>query len=376
MRILFFIESRKKSPSSRYRVMHIIPYLEEKGVRCRIIQGVPGKYFFFNSSNNYLNLIVNAFLLIIKTFTICLQIPLILWADIIVIQRELVVYNLIYPEKIIQLVKKKIVFDFDDAIYLRAENPEDLVNKSKFLETLVQKSLRIKETIKNSNQVIVGNTYIAQYAKQFNKNVSIIPSVIDTREYFPPKAQSFNYSNNKNKIIIGWMGTYSNLKFLSELSSVLKQVHKQHPYTQLLISTDQFLYKELLEKAIPTKYIRWTSDNELKTLQSFDIGIMPLKDDEWTRGKCGFKLIQYMATGVPAIASAVGVNNEIIKNGINGFLVNNKLEWKTKLSRLINDKKLRNKFGQEGRKTVEQKYSIHCILPKLINIYKSVLTQN
>lgn len=365
MRIIFFIESKKRSSATNFRILQIIPYLKRIGIKCLLIQGYPGKNVFFTSSNLFLSLIINAILIFIKSITIIFQLPLIIWADIIVIQRELVAYNLVYPEKIIFRLKKPVIFDFDDAIFLQIGDPSHLFSRNLFFQNLVKKTLKIHHMIKMADEVTVGNKYLAKYAKKFSNNVSIIPTVIDTNRYYPLKKRK-----DDDNVTIGWMGTSGNLKYFKDILLTLKKVNERHPNTQLIICSDKFLFKDELNSVIPTKFIRWESKNELKILHKFDIGIMPIEDNEWTRGKCGFKLIQYMASGVPAIGSDVGMNKDIIDDGINGFLAKDESEWTKKLNSLINDETLRKKFKKNARKQIEQNYSINSILSKLLSIYK------
>ena len=367
MRIIFFIESKKRSSATNFRILQIIPHLKKIGIKTLLIQGYPGKNVFFTSSNIFLSLIINAILILIKSITIIFQLPLIIWADIIVIQRELVAYNLVYPEKIIFKLKKPVIFDFDDAIFLPIGDPSHLFSRNLFFQNLVKKTLKIHHMIKMADEVTVGNKYLAEFAKKFSNHVSIIPTVIDTNRYYPLKKKK------KNKIVyIGWMGTSGNLKYFKSILSTLKKVSQSHPNTQLIICSDKFLLKDDLNSVIPTKFIQWESKNELKTLHKFDIGIMPIEDNEWTRGKCGFKLIQYMASGVPAIGSDVGMNKEIINDGINGLLAKNESEWTRKLNLLINDEALRKEVRISARNKIEQNYSINSVLSKLLSIFNRV----
>ena len=155
---------------------------------------------------------------------------------------------------------------------------------------------------------------------------------------------------------MGWIGTRGNLKYLENLLEVLKKIEKNFPNVRFLVVCDQS--SSLLEKQLKGyHFIRWSKEKEVANFHKIDIGLMPLADDEWTRGKCGFKLLQYMSCGIASVASPVGVNKTIVQDGVNGFLAKNDEEWFLKLSQLIQDEKLREKMGKKARQTIIKKYS-------------------
>lgn len=277
--------------------------------------------------------------------------PAILKYEFIFIHREAAPFGPPLFEWIVaKMFRKKIIYDFDDAIWL--------TDKSR--ESVLERTLRFRNKVasicKWSYKVSCGNSYLVDYAKQFNKNVFFNPTTIDTINYHNP--QLFEKTKLKTQlglsgIVVGWTGSNSTLKYLENLQSVLQRFE----------NTDTKIYFLVIADRPPTLnfnnliYKKWTAATEISDLLLADIGIMPLPDDEWTKGKCGFKILQYMALSIPSVASAVGVNSQIVQQGINGYLCSTEDDWVTQLTTLINDATLRQRIGEKGRNTVIQHYS-------------------
>jgi len=244
------------------------------------------------------------------------------------------------------IFKKKIVYDFDDAIWMTDKHQENP------LEKMIRWRSKVKSICRWSYQVSCGNQFLCDYALQFNKNVILNPTTIDTLAVH----QRSRYAEVKNneKITIGWTGSHSTVKYLKRLEHVFQHLQKQFPHFQLLVigNTEPGLNLPSLI------YKPWSVASEIKDLLTVDIGIMPLPDDEWSKGKCGFKALQYMALEIPAVASPVGVNSTIISDKVNGFLCSSDQEWIETLELLMLDAGLRSRIGKEGRKTVEARYSV------------------
>jgi glycosyltransferase involved in cell wall biosynthesis len=168
-------------------------------------------------------------------------------------------------------------------------------------------------------------------------------------------------ADNDGTVTLGWIGSSSTIFYLERIRGVLDRVFERHTNTRLKIVADRFLDCDLM----PVVKKNWDYGDEIADLRSFDIGLMPLTDDPWARGKCGFKLLQYMAVGVPGVASPVGVNTEIIEHGRNGFLAESEKEWTECLARLIEDPALRRRMGEEARRTVIERYSQDVNAPRL-----------
>jgi glycosyltransferase involved in cell wall biosynthesis len=240
--------------------------------------------------------------------------------------------------------KAKMIFDFDDSIWVQN------VSAGNKMFSFFKNAEKTKDIIAKADLVFAGNNYLAGFARQFNENVVIVPTTIDTEIYKPI------LKNAKEKICIGWSGSITTIEHMETKMQALKAIkNKYGNKVYFKIIGDGRYYNEDLK----TQGLPWKKETEIHDMAEFDIGIMPLPDTEWAKGKCGLKGLQYMALGVPTIMSPVGVNSEIIQDGENGFLADSDEEWVNKLSLLIESFELRRKIGNTGRKTVEEKYSIH-----------------
>lgn len=282
--------------------------------------------------------------------------------DIVFIHREAYPIGVAFFETILSNLKKPFIFDFDDAIFLFATSHQNnfAINYKNPLKTA--------KIIKMSRGVIAGNSYLADFALQHNSIVWVIPTSIDTDKYH-------NESNTRNKhtnVTIGWIGSVTTLGFLDSMVNVFRRLSNKFPNIQFKIVGGEFSISGL-SNIISSP---WSIERELDDLKTFDIGIMPMPDNEWTRGKCGFKAIIYMSMGIPCVCSAVGVNNEIITNGLNGFLANTEDEWTDSLSFLINDDKKRREIGANARMVAEEKYSVKSNVSKFLEVFKMVDKKN
>ncbi|MGF1638448.1 MAG: glycosyltransferase family 4 protein [Cyclobacteriaceae bacterium] len=242
-----------------------------------------------------------------------------------------------------RIFKKKLIFDFDDAIWLPNTTKE---NKMASWLKWHQKTARI---CKLSHRVAVGNDWLADYARRYNANVVVIPTTIDTQN----QHNRTKHHKTESLPVIGWTGTHSTSKYLLDLLPVLEELYEQIPFKLLVICNKP------LEVHLPfIENLMWNKDQEIEQLQSIDIGIMPLRDTVWEQGKCGFKALQYMALGLPAVVSHVGVNSSIIQHAYDGYLCQSNDDWIRFLAELMQDDLLRNKIGQQARKKVTDQYSV------------------
>jgi len=262
--------------------------------------------------------------------------------DIIFIFRDALPTGSIKYEKKMKASGAKLIYDFDDAIFIL-----NVSSGNKALSFL-KKPKKTGKIIQLCDLIIAGNQYLANYATKFNSNVKIIPTTIDTKEY--------TRHENKNKAIcIGWSGSVTTIEHFKLALPFLEEIKLKYGSKVYfkVIGDGNYTNEHLAIKGIP-----WNKKNEVKELSEFDIGIMPLPDDDWAKGKCGLKGLQYMALEIPTIMSPVGVNNKIINNGVNGFIAATNQDWIDKLSILIDQHETRIKMGAEARKTVVDSYSI------------------
>ncbi len=238
----------------------------------------------------------------------------------------------------------RVVYDFDDAIWL---NDTSDANK---LFAWLKKPEKIEKSIAYADLVFAGNRYLADYASQFNNNVMLVPTTIDTNEYLKQEVIKPN-----DRIVIGWSGSLTTIKHFEFATPFLKKLKERFgkKIEFKVIGDGTYRHEEL-----GIQGIAWSKRDEVKELSGIDIGIMPLPDDPWAKGKCGLKGLQYMALGIPTIMSPVGVNSEIIQHGNNGFLATDTEEWVDIISSLIANEELRIRIGQAARNTVIDKYSV------------------
>lgn len=267
--------------------------------------------------------------------------------NIIFIQKVVLPSNII---KLLKISKKRIVFEFDDAIYLQKGFR---TNKSRFNELISLYDLIITENHNNK-------TYVMSKGA---KNVLVITGPIDINRYESTRKPK------KTNIIIGWIGSTATQKYIETMMQVFQIISIKYDHVYFETIGAGFLDSRnirLIQK-------KWDIDSEVKNLQDFDIGIMPLPDDEWSKGKGGYKLLQYMSIGIPCCASPVGINKTLIKNGVNGYLCETEEQWVECLSKLIDDERLRKKMGVNGRKMVEERYSLQVAYPKFKESLNSLL---
>jgi glycosyltransferase involved in cell wall biosynthesis len=274
--------------------------------------------------------------------------------DVIFIFREALITGSTKFERLFRKSKAKIVFDFDDAIWHL-----DVSDANRMFSFLKDPD-KTASIIGLSDLVFAGNNYLADYARKFNNNVVIVPTTIDTDEYFVQARK-----NDPEKIVIGWSGSITTIKHFEFALPFLKILKKKYG-SQLeikVIGDDQYVNEEL-----GIKGIAWNHSTEIADLSTFDIGIMPLPDDEWANGKCGLKGLQYMALGIPTLMSPVGVNSIIVENGENGFLPATIEQWVKDIETLLASPNLRKKMGAAARTTVVENYSVNAWKGKYLEL--------
>jgi glycosyltransferase involved in cell wall biosynthesis len=277
--------------------------------------------------------------------------------DVVYIFREAALFGPPLFEAWIHHLGVPIVFDFDDAIFVSYRSPSNgYLSYLKFAG-------KTKAICRMASHVMVGNSYLEEYARRVNDQVTIVPTTIDTEKY------TVSAKRVSNPPVIGWTGSYSTVQHLDTLRGALRRLAKKEPFHLRVIGTPTYQLDGVEVDAMP-----WRSESELEDLRAVDIGVMPLPDDAWSKGKCGLKALQFMALGIPTICSPVGVNTEIIQDGENGFIAALEDEWIEKLGRLLRSADLRERLGRAGRATVESKYSANTQASRAYQVLKSVLS--
>jgi len=350
--VLFVPFGTQRIAATRYRVYQYLPYLREKGVKFCVFSIVSDAATrrMINSPNfkgigkfiYYLQIIFE------KLTRFGLLLFLARRYKILYLQRTTFPFGL---EKILSLVNRNIIFDLDDAIFMSDRKDEGIFSRLKEYS----KSKEVAGILKVSRLAIVENEYIRSYARQYCQDVFLIPGPIDTERY------TVKYPQRKDKVIIGWIGSPSTTVYLKITDGILQRLTEKFASLEIrLIGAGRYNID-----GVRIHNSDWSYNSEVSDLQGFDIGIMPMPDNEWTRGKLGCKMLQYMAVGVPAVVSFTPTNSEVIKDAENGFLVRTAEEWVSKLSALITNPELRRRIGLNGRNTVEEKFSVKVNAPVL-----------
>jgi glycosyltransferase involved in cell wall biosynthesis len=342
MKILFVVPyPTGKAPSQRFRFEQYYRLLESKGIHFDIkpflseavweILYKPGKFHLkaFGIFSGLLKRFVLLFNL--KSF------------DYIFIHREATPIGPAFFEFIAaRLLRKKIIYDFDDAIWI--PNYSEANSFFSFLKGYKN----VKHICGYAAKVSCGNAYLCEFARNYNAHVVYNPTTIDTHTYH----NRIN-EHKQEKPVIGWTGSHSTIRYIGEILPVLRKLEKEFDFTFKVISD---LKPDIELQSL--EYCKWNKTTEIEDLVTFNIGIMPLKDDKWANGKCGFKALQYMALGIPALVSPVGVNSRIVDHGINGYVCHSDDDWETALRELLADRQRLIEMGKRTREKIEQHFSV------------------
>jgi glycosyltransferase involved in cell wall biosynthesis len=355
-KILFIAAHRKdRAPGQRFRFEQYFDYLNANGYSCDlsfIINENDDKVLY--SKGRYFDKVMIA----LKSAGIRLKDVLRRNDyDIIFVFREGFLTGTVLFEELLSKSKAKMVFDFDDAIW---HFDVSEANKSMGWLKNPGKTARL---ISFADIIFAGNQYLADYAKHHNDNVVIVPTTIDTDEYV---ATPFV---DKKQICIGWSGSVTTIKHFEMAIPFLKILKAKYgERIKIKVIGD----KSYTNHELNVSGIGWSREAEIIELSEIDIGIMPLPNDEWAKGKCGLKGLQYMALKIATVMSPVGVNTDIIQDGVNGFLADKTEEWVEKLSLLIEDSNLRRTLADNGRTTVLEKYSVKANAPLYLKYFNEL----
>lgn len=340
MRILFIVPYPTEGPSNRFRVEQYLPYLKENGITYSIRPFCNTNFYrILLKKGHYIKKFFYLAIFAVRRVADLFRLPA---YDVVFIHREAFPMKDYIFEWLFRLFAKKIIYDFDDSVFLK-------------------KPAKIRLIVSKSDIVLAGNRFLRDYAFRFNEKVLLLPTCIDTDKYSPAVKPA-----ERNKIVIGWIGTPSTSIYLYELKDVFRFISGKYSNVEFRIIGAEIAK----DTGLPPVNRGWSLEREVEDLREFDIGIMPMPDNDWTRGKCAFKIIQYMAVGVPAVASPVGMNTEVLRHGINGYLASTHEEWCQALSVLVESRDLRKRLGDNARKTVEEKYSLKVNAPKFIDALK------
>jgi glycosyltransferase involved in cell wall biosynthesis len=277
--------------------------------------------------------------------------------DAVLVHRAACIMGPALVERVVRLLGRPIIFDFDDAIYL--------------LHTSAANSRwgwlkfpgKTAALCRLSSRVVVGNHFLAEYAGRFSPHVAVVPSSVDTTLFVPRRRPS-----PSGKVVIGWSGSTTSQTYLDEFVPLLRRLAAL-PGVELRVHSDRRPDWE----GIPVVWRPWAAATEADELAAFDIGIMPMPDTVWAKGKCAMKALLYMAMGVPAVCSAVGTNCEVIRHGENGLLATTTEEWLDVLTALARNPELRARLGDAGRRTVEEEYSMRACAARFAEVVRDAV---
>lgn len=260
----------------------------------------------------------------------------------------------IFEWLISKVFKKKIIYDFDDAIWVRIAS--DANPKVASLKC----SWKVEKICSYSKTVSVGNDFLAKYAEKYCKDVRIIPTVVNSESY-----HNCLRDQTIGKLVIGWTGTFTNLYNLQLITLVIQKLQEKYDFNFLIIAN-----RDPKLQNLNYTYQKWDIKTEIQDLLQMHIGIMPLINSEVEKGKCAFKAIQYMSLGIPPVVSPVGVNRSVVEEGTTGFWANDEKEWMEKLEKLITDAKLRGEMGIKAREKIMNAYSVKANQNKFIELFQ------
>jgi glycosyltransferase involved in cell wall biosynthesis len=276
--------------------------------------------------------------------------------DLIWIEKEAIPWAPAWLEMALLPVSVPYVLDYDDAVFHNYD-----LHRSLLVRDLLGK--KYQRIIRGASQVVVGNDYLADYVRRSGaREVEIIPTVVDIERY--TSVSSLSMKTSEYLPIVGWVGQRATAPNLASLKEIFERLLAKRLARLVAIGIDAN------SLGLPMESVKWNEGTEVNSISSFDVGIMPLHNEPFEQGKCGYKLIQYMACGLPVIASPVGINRKIVEHGVNGFLADTPAQWEQALLTLLADITLRKRMGAEGRRMVEKQYCLQVTGPRLVAVLK------
>ncbi len=350
MNVLVLTKYDTLAASARLRFAAYAPYLSERGIHLTLSPLFNNAYLRakFASGRPPILPVVRGFMERIKQLLTLKN-----W-DLVLLQYEIFPYLPAGVESILASSKVPYVVDYDDAIFHMYDD-----HSSWFVRSLL--SDKIGKVMTGARAVIAGSQYLADYAQRYSSNVHLVPTVVDLERY---RVKDWE-NRGDGPFTVGWIGSPSTAPYLNLIREALTQLGRRLPTRLLVIgaSIDEI-------EGVRVETHPWSEATEVELLLQCDVGVMPLPDEKWARGKCAFKLIQYMACGLPVVASPVGENKVLVKQGRSGFLAQEPKEWSTAFDTLWKDIALRAQLGVKGRQQIEERYSLQFQSTRLLHILK------
>lgn len=351
MKVLLLSRYGRMGASSRVRSLQYLPLLESKGWQVDVSPLFSDSYLqaFYSGQPCRIQVIAGYW----RRLKVMIRAGR---YDLIWIEKEAFPFMPALAERLLFKVGVPYVVDYDDALFHRYDK-----HHSWLIRSLLGR--KIDAVMRHATLVVAGNEYLAERARATGaRRVEIVPTVVDLTRYEVVQSAS------NDSLIVGWIGSPATSHYLLAIGSVYESLVREFDVRFVAVGASD---EEV--KGLPIEVWPWSEETEVQSIQAFDIGIMPLVDSPWERGKCGYKLIQYMACGLPVVASPVGVNGRIVEHGANGFLAQDLHEWEEALRRLLYDQNLRRRMGTKGRERVEAWYSLQVQAPRLEELMRGVL---
>lgn len=351
IKVLALTRYSRLGASSRLRFYQYLPYLKQCGIAVEVAALFGDDYIhdLYSGKGKRPTVVLRAYFRRIKDLLRFRHFNLV-W-----IEKELFPFLPALGESLVNAFGIPYIVDYDDAIFHNYD-----LHPNKLVRFLLRN--KIDNIMKQAAVVVVGNNYLGERAHRAGaKRIELIPTVVDIKRYrVIPKS-------GRSPFTIGWIGSPATSKYIHLIKPALSDVCKNGNAKVVLVGAGSIMLND-----IPVEIKPWTEESEVDDIQTFDVGVMPLPDEPWEWGKCGYKLIQYMACGKPVVASPVGVNQEIVDHGINGFLARDVAEWVAALKQLRDNASLKQEMGYAGRRKVEEQYCIQVTVPRLVDIMRSV----
>ncbi|UCE85219.1 MAG: glycosyltransferase family 4 protein [Deltaproteobacteria bacterium] len=361
MRVLFLTIGPETEPSSRFRVYQYLGALRAAGVRARVRPLAGPRYVELGYGRLRAPAAVHAFWAALHFAARLARRLRDLWDarhfDVVFVQKEVFPFGM---ERLIGWLGLRVVYDFDDAIHVRSELREPRGRAlARLADALLRRDRALPALLRQSAVVIAGNPVLAAYARHHNAAVHVVPTAIDSEAYAKRSA------SRGRRLRIGWFGAPATAVYLEPLRPALQELARRFDFELCVLGAERFDCPGVSVTCQPWRPYRALAE-EASDLAGFDIGIMPLPDDAFAAGKCALKAIQYMACGIPVVASPVGAAREVVVHGENGFLADTAEAWTDGLGRLLADASLRERLGRAGRARVVERYSVQAVFPKLL----------